>query len=83
MAGHVYPAIFTAGLQGELDVVDRSYDLFSPGYAVDLSIAVDGIQITLDEDTRSGMVDKMFTLDRVVNDRILEQGSGSCENKVD
>ena len=30
-----------------------SYDLFSPGYAADLSVAHDGIQIMLDEDIRS------------------------------
>lgn len=64
---------FAAGLQGDLDVVNRSYDLFSPGYAVDLSVAVDGIQIMLDEDIRAGVVDKKFTLDRVINDRILKQ----------
>jgi hypothetical protein len=53
--------------------VNRSYDLFSPGYAADLSIAADGIQIMLDEDIRAGLVDKSFTLDRVINDRILKQ----------
>jgi NitT/TauT family transport system substrate-binding protein len=62
-----------SGLQGELDVVNRSYDLFSPGYANDLSVAADGIQIMLDEDIRTGIVDKNFTLDRVINDRILKQ----------
>ena len=64
---------FAAGLQGDLDVVNRSYDLFSPGYATDLSVAQDGIQIMLDEDIRAGVVDKKFTLDRVINDRILKQ----------
>jgi ABC-type nitrate/sulfonate/bicarbonate transport system substrate-binding protein len=64
---------FAAGLQGDLDVVNRSYDLFSPGYAADLSVAQDGIQIMLDEDIRAGVVDKKFTLDRVINDRILKQ----------
>ncbi|HEY3168338.1 MAG TPA: hypothetical protein VGK57_13965, partial [Candidatus Binatia bacterium] len=64
---------FGAGLQGDLDVVNRSYDLFSPGYAADLSVAQDGIQIMLDEDIRAGVVDKKFTLDRVINDRILKQ----------
>jgi ABC-type nitrate/sulfonate/bicarbonate transport system substrate-binding protein len=64
---------FAAGLQGEPEVVNRSYDLFSPGYAADLSIAADGIQIMLDEDIRAGLVDKSFTLDRVINDRILKQ----------
>ena len=64
---------FAAGLKGEPDIVNRSYDLFSPGYAVDLTVAFDGIQIMLDEDIRSGMVDKKFTLERVINDRILKQ----------
>ena len=64
---------FTAGLQGDLDVVNRSYDLFSPGYAADLSVAQDGIQIMLDEDIRAGVVEKNFTLDRVINDKILKQ----------
>jgi ABC-type nitrate/sulfonate/bicarbonate transport system substrate-binding protein len=64
---------FGAGLKGEPDVVSRAYDLFSPGYAVDLSVGFDGIQIILDEDIRSGVVDKKFTLDRVINDRILKQ----------
>jgi ABC-type nitrate/sulfonate/bicarbonate transport system substrate-binding protein len=64
---------FAAGLQGDPDVVNRSYDLFAPGYAADLSVAQDGIQIMLDEDIRAGVVDKKFTLDRVINDRILKQ----------
>jgi ABC-type nitrate/sulfonate/bicarbonate transport system substrate-binding protein len=64
---------FGAGLQGDLDVVNRSNDLFSPGYAADISVAQDGIQIMLDEDIRAGVVDKKFTLDRVINDRILKQ----------
>src|SRR5262245_18350009 len=64
---------FATGLQGEPDVINRSYDLFSPGYAADLSVAWDGIQIMLDEDIRAGIVDKKFTLDRVINERILKQ----------
>jgi len=64
---------YAAGLTGEPDVINRSYDLFSPGYPPDLSIAVDGIQTMLDEDIKSGLVDKKFTLDRVINDRILKQ----------
>jgi len=72
---------FVAGLQGEPDVVSRSYDLFSPGYAVDLSVAFDGIQIMLDEDIRSGLVDKKFTLDRVINDRILKQAQQELRNE--
>jgi NitT/TauT family transport system substrate-binding protein len=64
---------YATGLRGEPDVVNRSYDLFIPGYTVDLSVAMDGIQIMLDEDIRTGLVDKKFTLDRVIDDRILKQ----------
>jgi NitT/TauT family transport system substrate-binding protein len=64
---------YAAGLKGEPDVVSRSYDLFSPGYPSDLSVARDGIQIMLDEDIRTGIVEKNFTLDRVIDDRILKQ----------
>ena len=64
---------YASGLKGEPDVVDRAYDLFSPGYATDLSVAHDGIQIMLDEDIRAGVVDKNFTLDRVINDKLLKQ----------
>ena len=64
---------YAAGLKGEPDVVNRAYDLFSPGYAADLSIAQDGIQIMLDEDIRAGVVEKNFTLDRVITDKILKQ----------
>jgi NitT/TauT family transport system substrate-binding protein len=72
---------FAAGLKGEPEVVNRSYDLFSPGYAVDLSVAYDGIQIMLDEDIHSGLVDKKFTLDRVINDRILKQAQQELRNE--
>ena len=64
---------YAAGLKGEPDIINRSYELFSPGYAADLSVAVDGIQVMLDEDIRSGVIDKTFRLDRVINDRILKQ----------
>ena len=64
---------YAAGLQGEPDVVQRSYDLFSPGYAADMSVAWDGIQTMLDDDIHTGLVDKKFTLDRVINDRVLKQ----------
>ena len=64
---------FAAGLKGEPDVVNRSYDLFSPGWATDLSVAHDGIQIMLDEDIRAGVVDGNYTLDRVIDDRLLKQ----------
>jgi NitT/TauT family transport system substrate-binding protein len=62
-----------SGLEGDPNTVSRSYDLFSPGYAADLAIAQDGIQIMLDEDIRAGVVDKKFTLDRVIDDRLLKQ----------
>lgn len=42
------------------------------GLTSDLSIATAGLQQMLDEDIRTGLVDKNFTLDRVVNDRILK-----------
>jgi NitT/TauT family transport system substrate-binding protein len=64
---------YASGLQGEPDVVSRSYDLFSPGYAADMSVAWDGIQTMLDDDHRTGVVDKKFTLDRVINDKPLKQ----------
>src|SRR5215475_13037328 len=72
---------FSSGLKGEPDIVTRAYDLFSPGYAVDLSVALDGIQIMLDEDIRSGIVDKKFTLDKVINDRILKQAQRELKNE--
>jgi NitT/TauT family transport system substrate-binding protein len=64
---------YAAGLAGEPEIVNRSYDLFSPGWATDLSVAYDGIQIMLDEDIKAGVVDRKFTLDRVINDRVLKQ----------
>jgi NitT/TauT family transport system substrate-binding protein len=64
---------YAAGLTGEADIVNRSYDLFSPGWATDLSVAYDGIQIMLDEDIKAGIVDRKFTLERVISDRVLKQ----------
>ena len=72
---------FAAGLQGDPNIVNRSYDLFSPGYAGDLSVAWDGIQIMLDDDIHTGLVDRKFTLDRVVNDRILKQAQQELRNE--
>ena len=72
---------FAAGLQGDPYIVNRSYDLFSPGYAADLTVAWDGIQIMLDDDIRTGLVDKKFTLDRVINDRILKQAQQELRNE--
>jgi NitT/TauT family transport system substrate-binding protein len=72
---------FAAGLSGDQDIVNRSHDLFSPGYAADLAVAQDGIQIMLDEDIRAGLVDKKFTLDSVINDRILKQAQQELRNE--
>ena len=72
---------FAAGLQGDPNIVNRSYDLFSPGYAGDLSVAWDGIQIMLDDDIHTGLVDRKFTLDRVINDRILKQAQQELRNE--
>jgi hypothetical protein len=38
----------------------------------DLSIVTSGLQQMLDEDIRSGLIDSKFTLDRVVNDKLLK-----------
>jgi ABC-type nitrate/sulfonate/bicarbonate transport system substrate-binding protein len=63
---------YDAGLQGDPDIVSAAWDLYSPGLTADLSIAVPGIQQMLDEDIRSGVIDSKFTIDRVINDRILK-----------
>jgi ABC-type nitrate/sulfonate/bicarbonate transport system substrate-binding protein len=70
-----------SGLPGESELVNRSYDLFSPGYAADLSVAHDGIQIMLDEDQRAGLVDKKFTLDRVIDNRILKKAQQELQSE--
>ena len=64
---------YAAGLKGDSDVVSKAYDLYIPGYTSDLTIAVDGLQLMLEEDIRSGIVDKKMTVDRVINNRILKQ----------
>lgn len=63
---------YESGLQGDPDIVSAAYDLYAPGLTSDLSIATSGLQQMLDEDIRTGLLDKNFTLDRVVNDRILQ-----------
>jgi ABC-type nitrate/sulfonate/bicarbonate transport system substrate-binding protein len=63
---------YAAGLKGDPEIVNKAYDLYAPGYTSDLTIAVDGIQHILDDEIRSGNVDKTMTVDRVVNDRILK-----------
>lgn len=63
---------YDSGLQGDPDIVSAAWDLYAPGLTSDLSIAAPGIQQMLDEDIRAGVVDGKFTLDRVINDRILK-----------
>jgi NitT/TauT family transport system substrate-binding protein len=63
---------YASGLQGDPEIVNAAWDLYSPGLTSDLTIATAGLQQMLDEDIRNGLVDKNFTLDRVVNDRILK-----------
>lgn len=64
---------YDAGLKGDPDTVSRAYDLYAAAYTPDLSVAAEGMQLMLDEDVRSGIVDKSMTLDRVVNERILRR----------
>ena len=63
---------YESGLSGDLEIVNAAYDLYAPGLTADLSIVTGGLQQMLEEDIRAGLVDKNFTLDRVVNDRILK-----------
>jgi ABC-type nitrate/sulfonate/bicarbonate transport system substrate-binding protein len=63
---------YESGLQGDPDIVSAAYDLYAPGLTSDLSIATSGLQQMLDEDIRAGLLDKNFTLDRVINDRLLK-----------
>jgi ABC-type nitrate/sulfonate/bicarbonate transport system substrate-binding protein len=64
---------YDSGLKGDPDIVSRAYDLYSAAYTPDLSVAAPGIQLMLDEDIRSGLVDKKMTLDKVVNERVLKR----------
>ncbi len=63
---------YDSGLTGDPEIVGAAWDLYSPGLTADLSIVTAGLQQMLDEDIRTGLVDKNFTLDRVINDRILK-----------
>lgn len=67
---------FEAKLQGESDLVSLAYDLYAPAFSADLSVNVNGLQFMLDEDKRNGLIDAKFTLDRVVNDKILKIAQG-------
>jgi len=63
---------FEAKLQGEPEIVQQAYDLFAPGFSGDLSVNVAGLQVMLDEDQRNNLIDAKFTVERVVNDKILK-----------
>jgi len=63
---------FDSGLTGDPEIISAAWDLFAPGLTSDLSIVASGLQQMLDEDIRAGLVDSKFTLERVVNDRILK-----------
>jgi len=63
---------FQGGLQGDPELVNKAYDLYAPALTADFSINVAGIQFMLDEDKRNGLVDAKFTVDKVINDRILK-----------
>lgn len=64
---------YASGLQGEPEVVNQAYDLYTPTLSSDLSVNLQGMQFMLDEDKRSNLVDAKFTLDRVINDRPLKK----------
>ena len=64
---------YASGLQGEPEIVNQAYDLYTPTLSSDLSVNVQGMQFMLDEDKRSNLVDAKFTLDRVINDRLLKK----------
>jgi ABC-type nitrate/sulfonate/bicarbonate transport system substrate-binding protein len=63
---------YEAGLKGDPEIVSLAYDLYAPAFTADLSLNIAGFQFMLDEDKRTGLVDAKFTLDRVINDRILK-----------
>ena len=63
---------YDGGLQGEPDIISQAYQLYAPALTADLSLNVAGFQFMLDEDKRSGVIDGKFTLDRVINERILK-----------
>jgi NitT/TauT family transport system substrate-binding protein len=72
---------YEAGLKGDPDIVSRAYDLYAAAYTTDLSVAADGIQLMLDEDIRTGLVDKKMTLDKVVNERILKRAQEELKSE--
>ena len=72
---------YESGLSGDPEIVSAAWDLYSPGLTADLSIVTAGLQQMLDEDIRAGLVEKTFTLDRVINDRILKLAQQELRNE--
>ncbi len=64
---------FSAGLSGDPEMVARAYDLYAPAYTSDLSIPSKGIQIMIEEEIRTGVIDKSMTVEKVVRDEILKK----------
>ena len=62
---------YEAKLQGEPELVHLAYDLYAPALSGDLAVNLNGLQFMLDEDQRNGLIDAKFTLERVINDKIL------------
>jgi len=63
---------YDAKLQGEPDIVNPAYDLYAPAFSGDLSVNIAGLQVMLDEDKRNNLIDAKFTVERVINDKILK-----------
>ena len=63
---------YEAGMKGEPEIVNKAYDLYSPGFTGDLTINTEGLQAILDEDVRAGNVDKQMTVDKAVDTRVLK-----------
>jgi NitT/TauT family transport system substrate-binding protein len=72
---------YEAGLKGDPDIVSRAYDLYGDAYTTDLSVAAEGMQLMLDEDIRTGLVDKKMTLDKVINERILKKAQEELKSE--
>ena len=60
-------------MTGNPDLVSEAYDLYAPAYTHDLSIPRKGIQAMIDEDIRTGVIDRTMTVDKVVRDEILKK----------
>jgi ABC-type nitrate/sulfonate/bicarbonate transport system substrate-binding protein len=63
---------YEGGLKGDPEIVNQAYDLYAPALSSDLSMNIAGFQFMLDEDKRNGLIDKNFTVDKAIDDRILK-----------